>query len=230
VKLKYSWIIFDADGTLFDYVHAETEALRRSMLSAGLHYSEGVLRRYQKINIELWKAYERGGIQQEVLRTERFAVLFDELGMTAVPEEFSELYLQQLALFGYLLDGAEDVVATLAAEVPLLLLTNGIGPVQRSRLAHSPLRERFQHVLISSEIGAAKPSPLIFNAALERMGNPDPAEVLMVGDNFAADIAGAQQCGMDTCWMNPQNGTAPAGEAPTYEIRFLRDLLPLLQD
>ncbi len=43
-----------------------------------------------------------------------------------------------------------------------------------------------------------KPHAPIFRAALEQLGNPDPARVLVVGDSLAHDIAGGRAAGMLT--------------------------------
>ena len=55
-------------------------------------------------------------------------------------------------------------------------------------LAHLDLTRFFEHVILSSEVGANKPSPLIFQAALARF-SVSPAELLHVGDD--ADLDGA---------------------------------------
>jgi ribonucleotide monophosphatase NagD (HAD superfamily) len=43
-----------------------------------------------------------------------------------------------------------------------------------------------------------KPHAPIFTAALERLGQPDPARVLMIGDSLDHDVAGARRAGMLT--------------------------------
>jgi putative hydrolase of the HAD superfamily len=55
-------------------------------------------------------------------------------------------------------------------------------------LAHLELTQFFEYVIVSSEVGANKPSPLIFQAALARF-SVAPTELLHVGDD--ADLDGA---------------------------------------
>ncbi|HEY0792614.1 MAG TPA: HAD-IA family hydrolase [Chthoniobacterales bacterium] len=57
-------------------------------------------------------------------------------------------------------------------------------------LAHLDLARFFEHVIISSEVGANKPSPLIFQAALARFSVP-PAGMVHVGDDASLDGAAA---------------------------------------
>lgn len=54
----------------------------------------------------------------------------------------------------------------------------------------------FEHLVISGEVGAEKPSPKIFEEAVSRFGVLK-GEVLHVGDDPALDIAGAQAAGIE---------------------------------
>ena len=61
---------------------------------------------------------------------------------------------------------------------------------QHSRFGASSLKPYFSSLVISDEIGVAKPEPGYFSEVLSRAGNPKRAEVLMVGDGLSSDIAG----------------------------------------
>ena len=63
------------------------------------------------------------------------------------------------------------------------------------------LRQYFNLVLISSDLGVRKPNPKIFIRALQHWDIP-AEQTLMVGDNLKADIYGAQQIGMKGIWIN----------------------------
>lgn len=65
------------------------------------------------------------------------------------------------------------------------------------------LRPYFDLVLAAGEIGAWKPSPLIFRAAVERMGVASD-EVVYVGDNYFADVLGAQRAGLFPLLVDPE--------------------------
>jgi putative hydrolase of the HAD superfamily len=54
---------------------------------------------------------------------------------------------------------------------------------------------RFEHLIISSEVGADKPSPRIFEEVLRRF-DLGPKEVLHVGDEEEIDGIGARSAGM----------------------------------
>lgn len=64
-------------------------------------------------------------------------------------------------------------------------------------LRHLEILSAFEHVIISSQVGAEKPSPRIFEMALQRFA-VQPEELLHVGDDEAADGAGARALGLQT--------------------------------
>ena len=63
-------------------------------------------------------------------------------------------------------------------------------------LTQLSIRGAFEHVIISSEIGARKPAARIFCLAADRF-DVDVSEILHVGDEPATDIAGACASGLD---------------------------------
>ncbi|MBU0596271.1 HAD-IA family hydrolase, partial [Candidatus Bipolaricaulota bacterium] len=127
-----------------------------------------------------------------------------------------------------LIEGAERLVSSLAGRARLALITNGFAAVQRSRFARSTLTPFFEAVVISEEVGAAKPDPAIFDEAFRQMGNPAKDEVLMIGDSLTADIRGGIDYGIDTCWFNPHGGETPTDLEVTYDIRALDELLAIV--
>ena len=60
---------------------------------------------------------------------------------------------------------------------------------------HRKLRKYLEIVLVSREVGFNKPSPVIFEEALRKLGLP-PASVLHVGDSRREDVDGARAAGI----------------------------------
>ena len=56
-------------------------------------------------------------------------------------------------------------------------------------------------IAMSAEMGAAKPSPLFFEQALELLGSPSPAAVAYVGDRVDNDVLPAVVAGMRAVWI-----------------------------
>ena len=88
--MRYTWVLFDADDTLFDYGKAEAAALRKTFEAAGLGFEAPYLEVYHAINQRLWQDFELGKIPREVLRTRRFALLFEAIGVATDPVRFAE--------------------------------------------------------------------------------------------------------------------------------------------
>jgi 2-haloacid dehalogenase len=128
------------------------------------------------------------------------------------------------------MEGAREALDVLKRNHRLAILTNGLQAVQRSRLARSEIRTHISDIIISEEIGCAKPAREYFDVAFARLGQPSRREVLMIGDNWASDIQGAMQYGLDTCWYNPGHQLRPDGPGPTFEVASLRELTERLAE
>lgn len=80
--------------------------------------------------------------------------------------------------------------------------------------------------MISSEIGAQKPEPSIFNFALAELGCT-AAEAWFVGDHPDQDVRGAEMVGLRAFWV--QTGSLRDGDPPGTQLNSLEDLLDHLQ-
>jgi len=227
--MRYKWLLLDADGTLFDYDQAEASALEKTLEEIGVRFEPRYTQIYRQINARMWRAFEQGKISQAWLKVRRFELLFEAIGVESDPETISVRYLQNLADGSQLIEDAEEVVRRLSEKVGLVLITNGLQMVQRSRLAKSPIVGYFTDILISEEVGAAKPDGRIFDMAFGMMNNPSKAEVLMVGDSLTSDIKGGNDYGIDTCWFNPKRKPCDQDVRITYEIHHLSELLTIVE-
>ena len=226
--MRYDWIFFDADGTLFDYDAAEAAALEGAFEARSLPFEPSIRPLYSKINAAIWRDFELEKVSQAELKTERFDRLFEAVGLTADSAAFSRSYLGILAAQTTLLDGAEGVLRGLQGRVEMILITNGIAEVQQPRFAASTIHDYFAETVISGEIGLAKPDPAIFDYAFARIGQPARERVLMVGDNLGSDILGGANSGIDTCWYNPDGAPNEHEVEPTYEIEDLQEILKIV--
>jgi len=224
---KYTWLLFDADGTLFDYDAAEIGAIAQTFAAFQLPYEANSGELYRRINHQFWQRFERQEVTLAELRVGRFRQLFAELGMTPDLDAFAQTYLQQLAAQSHLFAGVDLLIKDLHGRYRLALITNGLADVQRPRLERSGLRPYFEAVIVSDEVGVGKPDPAIFDIAFTRMGEPAKEQVLMIGDGLTSDMMGGINYGIDTCWLNMKRQTAN-GLPITYEINQLADLAAIL--
>jgi YjjG family noncanonical pyrimidine nucleotidase len=228
LKKHYPWLLFDADGTLFDYNQAEGIALKNAFESVNITFEDGYLDIYRRINRQLWLALEKHEITPTALQLRRFELLQETLRLTFSPGQMGEAFVEHLAIRAELIDGAYEILETLQQKCRMAILTNGLQTVQRGRLAHSSIRDFITELIISEEVGAAKPKPDIFAAAFARLGHPSKTEVLMIGDSLTSDMQGGVNYGIDTCWFNPTAEPRPSDLQITYEITHLRELLEVL--
>jgi 2-haloacid dehalogenase len=227
MKKHYPWLWFDADNTLFDYNKAETTALLKSFELFNLRFDESYMDSYRRINQDLWHLLEQQKIKPEVLRVRRFELFLEDIKLTASVEKLAAAYIEQLGLCFDLVDGAYEVLNTLHVKSKIAIVTNGLTAVQRSRLELSLIKPFITELIISEEIGAAKPHAAFFDIAFERTGNPPKSDVLIIGDSLSSDMQGGLNYGIDTCWFNPLGAQRPADLRITHEIQHLPELLEI---
>jgi 2-haloacid dehalogenase len=224
----YKWLLFDADGTLFDFDKAESYTLKKTFEDFNITYLDCYLTTFQIINADIFKQYELGMIGSEEMRIKRFKLLFKKYGLNIDSHLFSAKYLRTLSDCSELLLDSMETIKQLAQYFKLLIITNGIGDVQRPRYTKSDLNVYFSGIVISDEVGASKPGNKIFDAAFLKMGNPEKDEVLIIGDSLSSDIAGGINYGIDTCWFNPEKKEFSTDLNITYEINNIQKLVKLL--
>ena len=77
----------------------------------------------------------------------------------------------------------------------------------RPLLEKMGLSAMFDSLAISCEVGAEKPDPKIFHAALRAAG-VEPAQALHVGDAFDEDVKAAESVGMRGLWIDRSDNAA----------------------
>lgn len=142
--------------------------------------------------------------------------------------ELAEAFPQNRRKLPFLYEETFKVLDALKRDYRLLLLTNGSPDLQQTKLEiTAELVPYFEQIVISGDYGRGKPDPGIFDHALSLMGL-DKDEAIMVGDNLMTDILGANQVGMKSVWIN-RHQKERNEVIPTYEIKHLEELFPLLE-
>ena len=222
--LKYTTVLFDADATLFDFKKSEHSAVIDCLTFAGIEATDEIIAKYSEINDGYWKMLERGEVTRKELFVARWRDLLSFYGFDFDAETIADLYPQKLAEKCFLIDGAEEICETLYGKVKLYIVTNGFARVQHGRFDNSPLRKYFEDMFISEEIGAEKPTVEYFDAVFSRIPDLDKKKTVIIGDSLTSDIKGGINAGIDTCWFNPQNKSAPEGMNITHIINTLSEI------
>jgi len=133
---------------------------------------------YARINAQLWRNMAANKISASELRESRFEMTCEELNITGIDaKELSRHYLELYSQQNFLLPGA-------------------------TKLDVTGLRDYFPIKIYSQEVGAMKPSPVIFQHAMEKAGS-QPEEIVFIGDSPEDDIAGAKAVGWRAILFDP---------------------------
>ena len=154
--------------------------------------------------------------------TKVFAMLYHEKNapcdaaqarMTAIT--FRALSRRFLRLY----DGVEELLGELRRRGrKIYLLSNAQSDFTRPEIEMLGLTHYFDGIVLSSEQGCKKPSPVFFRRLLERYGLK-PSESIMIGNDETADIAGARSVGMNTLYIHTDISPEEYGKVPaTYRV------------
>lgn len=139
-------------------------------------------------------------------------------------------------LSAQLIPGAAEMVQELKRRgYRLALVADGPAGTFRNILTQHGLYELFEVMAISELVGAEKPDARMFRHALEQLQiqPADCCRVVMVGNNLARDIKGANELGFITVWLDwaPRRAKTPAdaSEKPHYTIKTPLELIALLE-
>lgn len=228
--MKYELVLFDSDGTLFDFEMASEVALKNSYHLFGIDekWNSDTMTHYRKLNKQIWNEFEQKKITPTQLKPERFRRFLSEISEPDIdPKKFSDNYLKILSEGTYLIENAEEIVKWCSEKLKIGIITNGFTSVQKPRFSESILDQYFEHYIISEEIGFAKPFPEIFEYAFNKFDHTNKDTAIIIGDNLTSDIKGGNNFGIDTCWLN-EEGQENSGIIPTYEIKNLLELKNIL--
>lgn len=226
---RYDVLLCDADNTIFDFTKAEENAFAIACAHAGIDGAERLLPVYADINSAMWKLLELGGITQSVLRVRRFELFLAAIGRTDIDaRDMGDTFADALGRQSVPLPGAVEAVARWSRVLPVIIVTNGISKVQHGRMEGSEVRHFISGMVISEEVGAAKPDPRMLELAMEKAGVTDRRRALMLGDSLSSDIAAAANAGVDACWFNPRDAENAKGLPVRYEIRSLDEVDAIL--
>jgi HAD superfamily hydrolase (TIGR01549 family) len=119
-----------------------------------------------------------------------------------------------------LFDQTVPMLQQLQPHFRLGALTNGNADVSKT-----PLAPYFEFALKAEDVGAAKPEPQLFDAALTRTQTL-AQHAIHVGDSHDHDIVGAHRAGMRSVWLNTSGDCSDLADA---SIRCLSELPRVVQ-
>jgi putative hydrolase of the HAD superfamily len=206
-------VLFDIDDTLLDH---RTSAW---MAAATLHRIVGSQKLVDEFCTSWSDALERhfaryllGEVSFENQRRDRVREVID----SALTDETADRIMEQyLAAYGASWLLFPDVLPCLdrLSGCRLGVISNGQGEQQRMKLTRTGIADRFEHILISEEVGYAKPDPMIFHRACAFFG-VGPSEAVYIGDRYDVDAQGARAAGLRGVWLDRKREATAAHEPP----------------
>ncbi|HEY8447485.1 MAG TPA: HAD family hydrolase [Thermomicrobiales bacterium] len=219
-------VLFDLDDTLCDYASARALRLRIAFGQALAHRDNAA----PDVDLD---ALIAESIAMQPHGSDHFTDLLARYGVTdkAIIEQARAWYQTNRFHGLQLFSDACESLALIRAALPgrrLGIITNGPAEVQREKVALLGLESAVDFILISGELGIAKPDPAIFAEALRR-GAATADEAVFIGDSPEFDIAGARAAGIRAVWLNRAGRTWPAGlPHPDYVAPSLMEVRRLL--
>jgi putative hydrolase of the HAD superfamily len=215
-------VTFDLDDTLWDVrpalaaAEAETEAWIHARCPALAERFD----RHALVALRLRLLDERPELRHHISewRREAMRLALRECG-------YAEAEARALAAEGFAVFHAarhrvepfaavEDCLHALSGRYLLGVITNGNADVFRL-----PVGRHFRFAVRAESVGASKPDPRHFRAALQEAGI-DAEEAVHVGDHPEHDIAGAHGAGLRAVWYNPRRQAWPSGAGPAAHAEF----------
>ncbi len=226
-------VIFDLDDTITDFMSAADAAFMAAFSDMAEEHGVNVNdlhARYMDLFEEYYTVYLEGEISLEEFRAYRFSRAFELVGLP-IDDDFLDLTLDFLFYYDQELEtfpGACEVLRELDERFPLGLITNGPTDPQWSKINKFRLSEIFEVILVSGQLGIAKPDPRIFDVALEGL-RVAPEEAIMVGNSLQHDHQGAINAGMRFVWANHTGKSLPDGwPEPDHTVGSFAELRDLL--
>lgn len=203
-------VLLDALGTLIE-LERPWPQLVDELAARGVVVGEDDARAAMLAEMAYYRAHHDEAVDWPALKDlrRRCAAVVQEQLQTSLPlDDVLDALLGAIRFRAY--PEVPDVLARLRAGGARLAVVSNWDVSLHDVLERTGLRSMVDAVVISAELGVAKPDPAIFRAALDRLGAaPDGA--VHVGDSLEHDVAGARAAGLEAVLVARNGVAAPDG-------------------
>ncbi len=216
-------VIFDLDGTLYDYAANDVIAMKNLCACAR--------ERLGTEEAEFLKAYgdAKDLVKSRIVKNaaQHNRMLFCQTALELLgfnplhhaPELYEAYwgcFLEHMVPY----DGVPAMLKGLkAAGISTAICTDMTAHIQYRKIRQLGLADLIDCLVTSEEAGEEKPSPLMFRSTLKKLGI-QPAEAVYVGDSLDRDVEGASACGIHAVWFladRPAVKDAPYPNLRSYQ-------------
>ncbi len=217
-------VCLDIDDTLVDSVRSMRLGLK------ALVGNDAAWPVWRRTSDQHYARFVAGEIDFEMMCRERTRAFFAAFGEELGDDEVAAREQRRMAAMQRswsLFADAEPCLRWLRASgLRLAVISNTPGGYQRKKIASVGLADAFDELIISEEVGSAKPDPAIFHTACAALGLR-PSEVVHVGDRLDLDAEGAIRAGLHGVWLNRNGADLPVPPGVSM-ITSLDELAALL--
>jgi len=157
-----------------------------------------------------------------------FFAIFKDEGIHFDSDDYAEYKKISLAKNPIYVPGAKEFIEKIKTLYKLAIITNGLPEVQKPRLQLTGMDKIFDPIVISGELGHAKPDERFFSHVHQLTGRPMKEDVLVIGDSLNSHIGGGNYYGFDTCWFNYGGIENKTEYHANYEVSSIAELEALL--
>lgn len=166
---------------------------------------------------------------EEEFRTKLVHIFFEKSGAVCklteeqannIRKEYDKFRIEKFDFF----PGCKELLKTLRSEYTLIVITNGPVYSQKPKVERIALASHVDHIIIGGEEPEEKPFNSIFQKALS-LASVKPEEAIHIGDSLNADVVGANNSGIKSVWINPEEKT---NDIADFSIKNIIDLPEIL--
>ncbi|MHA1976821.1 MAG: HAD family hydrolase [Candidatus Hodarchaeales archaeon] len=228
-------VLFDLDGTLYDYDAAH----RRGLTQAHMSWNEqGTLMEFH----EFGKLYsdsrswikrflaDSAASHSRALYFQKFVEIKTGIPntdlITTLLDGYYAGFYKSMAPY----PGLKSALMSLQKKnYRLGIITNMQANIQYKKMSILGLGDMFEEIVTSEAVGHEKPHPLIFYHTLSLMGGK-PENTFMIGDSLKHDIHPAAFIGITPIWFNPNEKQTVKVDTPSFlTIQSYSQLVELIQ-
>ena len=168
-------------------------------------------------------------------KKEKKMILFTDIGDTIIDEGTEERNGEDIVQRAECIPGARETYLRLHEEgFRIAMVADGLDASFKNMMRQHGLTGIFDAWIVSELVGADKPDPAMFRAAMDALGltDADKSRILMIGNNVKRDIRGGNRFGIRTAlltWSKRRSFEPEEPEdVPTYRICEPKELAALV--
>ncbi|MCF1618843.1 HAD family hydrolase [Tetragenococcus koreensis] len=227
-------IFFDVDDTLYDQLRPFARAFEKHFNFSNIPL-ETLYTTSRKLSDEVFQLVENGQMDMQEMHVYRIKHALAYFGKKISNKEAVK-FQRDYQFFQEEITLLPDVIDALnfcsQNEVTMGIITNGPLAHQKRKIKQLGVRNWIpkENIIISSEVGLAKPDVRIFHLAESKIQSAND-QVYYVGDSFQNDIIGARNAGWKAIWCNRRYHKKPLDTVkPDYVITGKTELFETVRE